>query len=137
MHVQQVIEVLGLVAHPEGGFYRETFRDPLPQGGRSHSTAIYFLLPGGTWSRFHRVDASEVFHYYAGAPLELSLRADVRVAQDEIIHVLGPDLIAGQRPQCVVPGGVWQAARSTGEYSLVGCTVSPGFSFSHFELATD
>ncbi len=137
MNATQIIELLGLVAHPEGGFYRETFRDPLPRDGRSHSTAIYFLLPGGAWSRFHRVDSSEVFHFYAGAPLQLRLRTDVNGEPQESTHVLGPDLAAGQRPQHVVPGGVWQAARSLGEYSLVGCTVSPGFSFSHFELAND
>ena len=132
MDCQQIISALALRPHPEGGFYRETFRDKDPPGARSHSTAIYFLLRGGETSRWHRVDSVEIFHYYAGAPLELRTQ---RADNAEIIcSILGPNLLGGERPQAIVEGGVWQSARSLGEYSLVGCTVSPGFEFAHFEM---
>lgn len=128
---EEVVRLLDLAPHPEGGFYRQTFRDSSSTGGRAASTAIYYLLAGGGVSRWHRVDAAEVWHFYAGAPLELKIGT-------EVVR-LGPALGAGERPQTVVPAGVWQSARSFGrgphEWSLVGCTVAPGFEFSGFELA--
>ena len=132
----RLIELLDLKPHPEGGHFRETFRDcgPAPAGrdgneGRSHSTAIYFLLRRDEVSRWHRVDAAEVWHFYRGAPLEL------RIGKE--IYVLGPDIDEAQVPQLVVPPNVWQAAKSLGDYTLVGCTVAPGFDFAHFELAPE
>jgi predicted cupin superfamily sugar epimerase len=128
----RIIELLGLKPHPEGGWYRETFRDAPGDGGRAASTAIYFLLKAGERSHWHRVDAAEVWHWHAGAPLEL------RVAPPHgapSLWRLGADLSAGERPQGVVPAGWWQAARSLGDWTLVGCTVAPGFEFSAFELA--
>lgn len=126
-----VVRLLDLAPHPEGGFYRETFRDPVVVEGRAVSTAIYFLLPAGQASAWHRVDAAELWHYYAGAPLELSIAdgGGQRVAR------LGVDLAAGERPQAVVPGGAWQSAKSLGPWTLVGCTVAPGFEFARFEIA--
>ncbi|MFD1705067.1 cupin domain-containing protein [Methylopila henanensis] len=129
----EIIRELGLQPHPEGGHFRETFRDPATDAaGRSRSTAIYFLLAAGEASHWHRVDAVEVWHHYAGAPLELSLSADGRTVDT---HRLGPDFAAGDAPQVVVPTGWWQAARSLGDWTLVGCTVAPGFDFVGFELA--
>ena len=127
-----IIRMLDLKPHPEGGHYRETFRDPhVDAGGRAASTAIYFLLARGERSHWHRVDAVEVWHWHAGAPLTLSI-ADDGTNRD---ITLGPDLAAGQTPQGIVPAGHWQAAESCGDWTLVGCTVSPGFEFSGFELA--
>jgi predicted cupin superfamily sugar epimerase len=128
-----IIARLDLTPHPEGGHYRETFRDPRSDdSGRSHSTAIYFLLARGERSHWHRVDADEIWHHYAGAPLELSLSEDGK----SVRHVrLGKDFGVGEQPQAVVPRQVWQAARSLGAWTLVGCTVSPAFEFSNFELA--
>lgn len=123
----RLIDMLGLAPHPEGGWYRETFRDGTD--GRAHSTAIYFLLKKGEASRWHRIDAAEVWHYYKGAPLELRIGSD--------IFVLGANIDEAQVPQLVVPPGAWQAARSLGDYTLVGCTVAPGFDFAHFEMAPD
>lgn len=129
---REVIELFGLEPHPEGGWYVETFRDERP-AGQVRSTAIYFLLVDGDRSHWHRVhDAAEVWHHYAGDPLRLSISAD-GVVIDE--RRLGVDLAAGERPQVVVPAGHWQAAESLGEWTLVGCTVAPGFDFSKFELA--
>jgi predicted cupin superfamily sugar epimerase len=132
----RLIALLDLQPHPEGGYFRETFRDcgPPPAGrdsnpGRAHSTAIYFLLKAGQASRWHRVDAAETWHFYRGAPLELKIGRQV--------IMLGPDVENGQQPQAVVPPGEWQAARSLGDYTLVGCTVAPGFEFAHFEMAED
>jgi hypothetical protein len=129
----EVIALLGLERHPEGGWYRETFRDPatLP-GGRSASTLIYYLLEAGDVSHWHRVDATEVWHYYAGAPLVLTLSPNGHDAQ---AHHLGAVLATGQRPQLVVPAGWWQTATSLGAWSLAGCTVAPGFEFAGFEMA--
>lgn len=123
----RLIQLLDLKPHPEGGYFRETFRDS--GDGRAHSTAIYFLLKAGEASRWHRVDAAEVWHFYRGAPLELKI--------DKDIYILGPDIDEAQAPQLVVPPGAWQAARSLGGYTLVGCTVAPGFEFSKFEMAPD
>lgn len=131
MTADQLIALLKLQRHPEGGWYAETFRDPVAREGRACSTAIYFLLRAGEVSRWHRVDAAEAWHFYAGAPLELSLAGDAGRAT----HTLGADLERGQRPQAVVPAGCWQSARSLGEWTLVGCTVAPGFRFEGFELA--
>jgi predicted cupin superfamily sugar epimerase len=127
-----IITRLALQPHPEGGHYRETFRDPrLDANGRSCSTAIYFLLARGERSHWHRVDAVEVWHYYAGGALTLQI-ADER-GQRSV--KLGADLAAGEVPQAIVPAHAWQAAESTGDWTLVGCTVSPGFEFATFELA--
>ncbi len=127
-----LIETLGLAPHPEGGHYRETWR-AATVAGRSGGTAIYFLLRAGEVSHWHRVDAVEVWHHYAGDPLELGIAP----TGDEpaVWQVLGPDIAAGARPQLVVPAHAWQAARPLGEWTLVGCTVVPGFDFAGFELA--
>lgn len=130
MTADQIIEHLGLQQHPEGGWYKETWR--AENDGRPTGTCIYFLLKGDERSHWHRVDAVEIWLYHAGAPLVLSMAAsDAGPAQD---HLLTPDLTKGA-PQLVVPEGHWQAARSTGDYTLVSCTVSPGFQFEGFELA--
>jgi len=126
-----IIRLLNLKPHPEGGHFRETFRDPRMIDGRAASTAIYFLLAEGERSHWHRVDAAEAWHFHAGAPLLLSI-ADGGPTRD---ITLGSDLSVGQRPQAVVPAQAWQAARSLGDWTLVGCTVAPGFSFDGFELA--
>jgi len=128
-----IIAALGMIRHPEGGWYVETFRDIALAGERSLSTAIYFLLEEGEVSAWHRVlGAAELWHYHAGAPLELTFTDDG--ALPRTIH-LGIDLGSGERPQAVVPAGWWQTARSLGAWTLVGCTVAPGFEFSAFELA--
>jgi uncharacterized protein len=132
---EEVAAVLKLRPHPEGGFYRETFRDaPPPGGGRAASTAIYYLLPAGCVSAWHRVDAAEIWHYYAGAPLELRFCEHGRLAT---VMTLGPDIVNEQRPQGVVPPGWWQSAQSLGAWTLVGCTVAPAFAFAKFELAPE
>ncbi len=128
----EVIRCLDLKPHPEGGHYRETLRDPACYGERSVSTAIYFLLAAGEVSHWHRIDAIEVWHWYGGAPLELGISIDSEIVENLI---LGPDLIAGERPQAAVPAGAWQSAKSLGEWTLVGCTVAPGFLFDRFEMA--
>jgi uncharacterized protein len=133
---REVISLLDLKPHPEGGHYRETFRDPARTRGldaaeRSVSTAIYFLLGTGERSHWHRLDAAEIWHYYAGAPLLLWLSADRGVTGVR----LGSDLFAGERPQAVVQAGVWQSAETLGAWTLVGCTVAPGFEFAGFEVA--
>ena len=129
---REIIETLVMSPHPEGGHYVETFRDS--QGGtRGHSTAIYYLLQAGERSHWHRVtDAAEVWHWHAGGPLNLRIAAPEGPASD---HVLGMDLAAGERPQLVVPANWWQSAEPLGEWTLVGCTVAPGFEFSSFEMA--
>jgi uncharacterized protein len=128
-----VLAHLGLRPHPEGGWYAETWRHEPSDGGRPSGTAIYYLLAAGQRSHWHRVDATEIWHFYAGDPLELSV-SDTDDGPTRTV-VLGPDLAAGQVPQRIVPEGAWQAAASTGAWTLVGCTVSPGFSFDGFELA--
>ena len=127
-----IITRLDLKPHPEGGHYRETFRDAhTGADGRSHSTAIYFLLARGERSHWHCIDAVEAWHYYAGNALILQIAAD-----DGRRSVrLGADLAAGEQPQAIVPPRAWQAAESTGDWTLVGCTVAPGFDFAKFELA--
>jgi predicted cupin superfamily sugar epimerase len=128
----ELIARLGLKPHPEGGQFRETFRDArLDANGRAHSTAIYFLLARGERSHWHRIDAAECWHYYAGDALTLHIKDDGPARS----ITLGPDLAAGQVPQAVVPAYAWQAAEPAGEWTLVGCTVAPGFEFATFELA--
>jgi predicted cupin superfamily sugar epimerase len=129
---QQIIRALDLKPHPEGGYYRESFRDGGAEGGRAYSTAIYFLLRAGEVSHWHRVDAAEVWHFYCGAPLELEMQIHNGARSR---HILGPGIKSGQRPQIVVPPFAWQSARSLGPYTLAGCTVAPGFEFAGFELA--
>ena len=127
-----LIKQLDLTPHPEGGWYRQTWIAEANAGERPAGTCIYFLLKAGESSRWHRVDAVEIWHYYAGAPLILSMaQTEAGPARDR--H-LGPDLAAGEAPQLIVPTQHWQAARSTGDYTLVGCTVSPGFNFDGFEM---
>ena len=128
----EVIALLELERHPEGGWYRQTFADASTEGERHHSTAIYYLLEGGDQSAWHRVDAAEVWHWHAGAPLRLRLSHQGKVIDE---HILGPDLKAAERPQVVVPRHCWQTAKSLGAWTLVGCTVAPGFEFSGFEMA--
>jgi predicted cupin superfamily sugar epimerase len=129
---EEVVRRLGLARHPEGGFYAETWRDRPEGGGRGSGTAIYYLLPAGEMSAWHRVDAAEIWHWYAGAALELAISADGAAAAR---HRLGNRLEAGERPQIIVPPLAWQSARSLGPWTLVGCTVSPAFEFAHFEMA--
>ncbi|MEC9158565.1 MAG: cupin domain-containing protein [Planctomycetota bacterium] len=129
MDPEELIRRLDLVPHPEGGCFRETWRDRPPGGGRGSGTAIYYLLRAGERSRRHRIDAAEVWHHYAGGPLELTI--------EDTVHVLGPDLAAGERPQLLVPPGAWQAARPLGPWTLAGCTVSPAFEFDFFEFDPD
>jgi uncharacterized protein len=129
----EVISLLDLAPHPEGGHYRETFRDPRIVDGRAASTAIYFLLARGQRSHWHRVDAAEVWHYHAGAPLMLETAAGPRAPIARM--TLGSDLANGERPQAIVPAHAWQAAESLGDWTLVGCTVAPAFEFKGFELA--
>lgn len=129
----EIVRLLQLAPHPEGGHFREMFRDPCQIEGRSVSTAIYFLLKKGERSHWHRVDAAETWHHYAGAPLALHVAENEKAKP--ATQRLGKDFLAGERPQIVVPEGHWQAAESLGEWTLVGCTVAPGFEFSGFELA--
>ncbi|MCG8356840.1 MAG: cupin domain-containing protein [Kiloniellales bacterium] len=132
MDADQIIDRLALMPHPEGGHFRETYRHEPADGGRGATTAIYYLLKAGEVSHWHRIDAVEIWHWYAGGPLVLSISENGHDA--EALH-LGPDLAQGQRPQAVVPAGAWQAAESLGAWSLVGCTVAPAFEFDGFELA--
>jgi predicted cupin superfamily sugar epimerase len=127
-----IVRLLGLVPHPEGGHFRETFRDAPGPDGRSRSTAIYYLLKAGERSRWHRIDAAELWHFYAGAPLLLR-RSDGAGPAEELR--LGIDLFASELLHAVIPPGHWQSAESLGEWTLVGCTVAPGFAFEAFELA--
>ena len=130
----EIIRLLELSPHPEGGFYRETFRDASGESTRAHATQIYYLLRAGEKSRWHRIDATEIWHFYLGAPLEL-LTSDGTRTPDR--HVLGPDLAAGEALHHAIPKRIWQSARSLGAFTLVGCTVAPGFEFSGFELAPE
>lgn len=133
MTAAEIIALLQLEPHPEGGYFKETFRDEASNAdGRAASTAIYFFLKAGQTSRWHKVDAAETWHWYAGAALELGIAPPSGSAQR---IRLGSDLTSGERPQAIVPPGYWQQARSLGDYTLVGCTVAPGFLFEKFELA--
>ncbi len=130
-----VIRLLDLKPHPEAGHFCETFRDTrFVETDRVASTAIYFLLARGERSRWHRIDAAEVWHWYAGAPLRLEIASGNGNLQSAM---LGCDFAAGERPQAIVPANAWQAAEPLGDWTLVGCTVAPGFEFSKFELAPD
>ena len=134
MTAAEVVSLLGLEPHPEGGFYRQTFADRVV-AGRPTSTLIYYMLTdrqSGTW---HRVtDAAEVWHWYAGAPLTLAMSRDGKQVTE---RVLGNDFVVGHRPQFVVPANAWQRATCLGDWTLVGCTVSPGFQFSKWEQAAE
>jgi len=128
----EVVRLLDLRPHPEGGHFRETFRDPRRDAdGRSLSTAIYFLLAAGERSHWHRIDAVEIWHWHAGAALALAIAGSEGVTTLR----LGTDIATGERPQAVVPARAWQSAETLGAWTLVGCTVAPGFDFSGFELA--
>ena len=132
----EVVRLLDLKPHPEGGHFRETFRDPRTvDGGRAASTAAYYLLARGERSHWHKVDAVEAWHYHAGAPLKLEIALDADGPVECL--TLGADLAAGERPQAMVPAHAWQAAQSLGEWTLVGCTVAPGFEFTRFEMAAN
>jgi uncharacterized protein len=129
----EVIARLELRPHPEGGHYRETFRDSRGDAqGRAVSTAIYFLLARGERSHWHRIDVVEIWHYYAGSALNLQIAND---GCSTHTVTLGADLAAGERPQAIVPASAWQSAATTGDWTLVGCTVAPAFEFAHFEMA--
>ncbi len=131
--MQVIINELKMQPHPEGGYFVETFRDEAcDPSGRSRSTAIYYLLPAGEVSAWHRVDAVEVWHWYAGGPLALTVSEN---GHDMRALHLGPNVMTGQRPQGVVPRGAWQTAETLGAWTLVGCTVAPGFEFAGFEMA--
>ncbi|MFN0264895.1 cupin domain-containing protein [Tepidamorphus sp. 3E244] len=133
LSAEDIIRLLELQPHPEGGHYRETFRDPATdETGRSRSTAIYFLLAAGEYSHWHRVDAVETWHHHAGGPLALTISENGHDAQ---AFRLGPNLAMGERPQAVVPANAWQTAESLGLWTLVSCTVAPGFTFEGFEMA--
>jgi predicted cupin superfamily sugar epimerase len=128
-----LIAQLGLEPHPEGGHYRETYRDRPSGGGRARASLIHYLLQAGEVSHWHRVnDADEIWLFQAGSPLELTLSPDGEICKD---HILGVDVANGEQPQILVSQGVWQAARSRGLYTLVACLVTPAFDFAEFEMA--
>lgn len=133
MTADDVITQFGLEPHPEGGWYRQTWVANAASGTRPAGTAILFLLKSGERSHWHRIDAAEIWHFHAGAPLELRIAADAQGPSRPL--VLGNMLSRGQRPQAIVPPHHWQSAFSLGDWTLVGCTVSPGFQFEGFELA--
>jgi hypothetical protein len=132
--IDELVRELGLTAHPEGGYYREAYRAPTqvhtPRGPRAASTAIYYLLPRGAIAAWHQVASDEVWHFYDGAPLTLYLLG----GQGLETVVLGRDVARGERPQVVIPAGVLQAGMTRGDYTLVGCTVAPGFDFADWEM---
>jgi uncharacterized protein len=130
---EHVIALLGLEPHPEGGHFRETFRDRTGPHGRAHSTAILYLLNAGERSHWHRVDAAETWHWYGGGTLRLTVHD--RANSTELR--LGPDWAEGEVPQAVVPAHAWQKAEPVGDWVLLGCTVAPGFEFAGFELAPE
>lgn len=132
MTAREIIAILDLEPHPEGGHYRETWRGPAGADGRAVGTAIYFLLAAGERSAWHRIDATEIWHWYAGDPLVLTISTD---GADSAATRLGRRLRGGEVPQAVVPAGAWQMAETLGDWTLVGCTVFPGFEFSGFEMA--
>ena len=130
---EEVIALLQLAPHPEGGHYRETFRDAGGHAGRAHSTAILYLLKAGEVSHWHKVDAAELWHWYGGAPLLIEVKRD----EAREAYRLGPDWRNGETPQALVPAHAWQSARSLGEWTLAGRTVAPGFDFAGFEVAPE
>ncbi len=133
MTADDIIARLQLAPHPEGGHYRQTWIAETKDGARPAGTAIFFLLKQGENSHWHKVDATEIWHYYAGAPLILSLSETDHGPRKD--HLLGPDLTSGQSPQIIVPEHHWQTAKTTNDWTLVGCTVSPAFQFQGFTLA--
>lgn len=133
MTAEGIIATLGLAPHPEGGWYRQTWAAEAAPGLRPAGTAILFLLAHGERSHWHRVDATEIWHFHAGAPMELAM--STRDEGPAMAHRLGPDVMAGDMPQLIVPARFWQSARTLGGWTLVSCTVSPGFRFDGFELA--
>ncbi|NSX55140.1 cupin domain-containing protein [Parasulfitobacter algicola] len=133
MTADQIIAHLNLSPHPEGGWYRQTWIADARPGERAAGTAIYFLLKSGQASHWHRVDAAEIWHYHIGAPLKLGISANDQGPKETVI--LGSDLLSGEVPQEIVPKNYWQAAETTGDFTLVSCTVSPAFQFETFELA--
>ena len=128
----EVIALLGLEPHSEGGFYRQTFADQPDATGRPISTLIYYLLANNQTGAWHRVDSAEVWHWYAGASMLLSISRNGKTVTTQR---LGTDLVAGERPQLVIPPNAWQQAKVEGDWALVGCTVAPGFQFTRFEQA--
>ena len=130
--VSHIIAALGLQPHPEGGHFVEVFRDAPADGSRGAVTSIYYLLAAGERSHWHAVDAVELWHFHAGAPLALHISGDGKTA--ETLR-LGADLAAGERPQAIVPADAWQSAESLGDWTLVGCTVAPAFQFEGFRMA--
>lgn len=133
MTSDEIIAHFSLSPHPEGGWYRQTWMAEARGSERPAGTAILFLLKTGENSHWHRVDADEIWHYHAGAALELRQAASSTGPARR--SFLGADLAQGQSPQIIIPAAHWQAARTTGDWTLVGCTVSPGFQFAGFELA--
>ncbi len=133
LSADDIIALFDLKPHPEGGHFREMFRDARGHAGRAHSTAILFLLAAGQVSHWHRVDAVEVWHWHGGAPLLLQIKDGDTLTE----HRLGQDWPAGERPHGIVPAHAWQSARSLGAWTLVGCTVAPGFEFAGFELGPE
>ncbi|MSR41860.1 MAG: cupin domain-containing protein [Phycisphaerales bacterium] len=131
---EEICRALELQPHPEGGFYRETWRESASGGARGAGTAIYFLLSSGVINRWHRVDAAEIWHFYAGAPLLLSIAREGEAAYSQ---TLGNAIMQGERPQLEVPANAWQRAQTLGAWTLVGCTVSPAFLFDKLEIARD
>lgn len=132
MDADAIIAALGLLQHPEGGWFREIHRSAAAPNQRAAVTSIDYLLKASERSHWHRVDAEEIWHFHAGAALELSISGD---GVDSSSHRLGLNFAQGERPQIVVPKFAWQSARSLGAFTLVGCTVAPGFEFSGFEMA--
>ncbi|QNT71026.1 cupin domain-containing protein [Defluviicoccus vanus] len=132
MNADEIIRRLQLIPHPEGGHYRETYRHSPADGGRGDATQIYYLLRGGERSHWHRVDAIEIWHWYAGAPLRLEVAAD---GEAPLAVILGNDFAAGQAAHYTLPPFAWQAAESQGAWTLAGCTVAPAFQFEGFEMA--
>ncbi len=132
--VQEIVEKLELIPHPEGGYYRRTFQNKLGPANRGHATAIYYLLEGGQYNKWHRFDSDELWFWHAGSPLTLEIDSENQAVTSQ---TLGPNILAGELPQLLAPAGDWQRARSNGEWTLVSCAVSPGFTFDNYELVDD
>lgn len=129
---EALIRALGLQPHPEGGYFKEVYRAPGMAAARSSVTSIYYLLRAGERSHWHKVDAVELWHHYAGAPLKLRVSEDGEKVNEFIV---GGDIAAGERPLGIVPEDAWQSAESMGDWTLVGCTVAPAFEFAGFVMA--